>query len=71
VQQVAVEGRWGIVVRHPDGGFRRFEVSADGESWHTADGAEPGRSTRQGDYHAVIVGADRYLIPVGFDVSGH
>ena len=52
-----------LTVRHPDGGFRRFEVMPDGSGVTEADGAEAARVTTVGDAMEVAVGADRYRIP--------
>jgi|SRR5687768_5085603 hypothetical protein len=51
-----------LVVRHPDGGFRRFQVLEDG-GLTTADGAEAARvAPREGGIE-VAVAADRYRLP--------
>lgn len=52
-----------IVVRHPDGAFRRLEVSKDGQSLLAADGADQSQSALKGDRFEVILGPDRYVIP--------
>lgn len=52
-----------LTVRHPDGGFRRFEVLRDGRGLAAADGAERAEvSLREGGIE-VAVGADRYRFP--------
>jgi hypothetical protein len=52
-----------LTVRHPDGGFRRLLVAADG-SVSTADGAEAARVAGGGPGHVeVTVGRDRYRLP--------
>ncbi|MFM5893233.1 MAG: hypothetical protein ACKOQM_02220 [Novosphingobium sp.] len=53
-----------IVVRLPDGAFHRFTVSKDGQSLDAADGADKAQSARKGDRFEVILGQDRYVIPV-------
>ncbi len=53
-----------IVVRLPDGAFHRFAVSKDGQSLDAADGADKAQSARKGDRFEVILGQDRYVIPV-------
>lgn len=50
-----------LVVRHPDGAFRRFTVRPDGLA--TADGAEKAEVAAAGGVLEVHVGADRYRIP--------
>ena len=50
-----------LVIRHPDGGFRRFEI--EGEIVRTADGVEPTSVTVAPDATGVVVGSDRYRLP--------
>ena len=52
-----------IVVRLPDGGFRRLEVSKDGQNLLAADGADQTQSALKGDRYEVIWGQDRFVIP--------
>jgi hypothetical protein len=52
-----------LTVRHPDGGFRRFEVLKDGGGLAAADGAEPAALSMAGDDLEVAVGLDRYRFP--------
>ena len=63
-ERAQVDGVSVIVVRHPDGAFRRLEVSEDGQHLLAADGADASQSARKGDRFEVILGADRYVIPV-------
>ncbi len=67
LERAVVEGAQVLVVRHPDGGFRRLEVSQDGQNLGAADGAEVSRSARKGDRWEVILGEHRYVIPVKAD----
>lgn len=53
-----------LIVRHPDGGFRRFELGVPGKGLVTADGMEVAEIARQDGRVEVRVGADRYLLPV-------
>ena len=53
-----------LTVRHPDGGFRRFEVSTDGTGLAVADGAKPAEIIRRKDAVDVKVDDDFYRIPV-------
>ena len=53
-----------IVVRLPDGAFHRFTIGKDGQSLDAADGADAAQSARKGDRFEVILGQDRYVIPV-------
>ena len=63
VEQARVDGATVLTVRHPDGGFRRFEVMIDGTGVATADGAQAARiALREGGIE-VVVGTDRYRFP--------
>lgn len=61
------EGRAAFVVRHPDGKFRRLVASADGQKLLAADGAEESQSALKSDRWEVILGDDRYVVPVKAD----
>lgn len=63
VDRLKVDGKLTLVVRHPDGAFRRFAVVTDGRGLVAADGAEPAKTVIEGDKLAVSVGADRYVFP--------
>ena len=63
IERSEVDGQAILVVRHPDGGFRRFEVTGDGTGVATADGAQAARiALREGGIE-VTVGTDRYRFP--------
>lgn len=65
VQRVKQEdGAMTLVVRHPDGGFRRFLVLTDGRGLATADGSEETLSDVVDGRLDVSVGQDRYRFPV-------
>jgi hypothetical protein len=63
VDRMQTDGRLSLIVRHPDGAFRRFAVVGDGRGLVVADGAEQAKTAIQDDKLAVTVGADRYLFP--------
>ena len=63
VEQSRVDGETILIVRHPDGGFRRFEVTGDGTGVATADGAQAAAVTLRPDGIEVAVGTDRYRFP--------
>lgn len=63
VDRVNTDGKLTLVVRHPDGAFRRFAVVTDGRGLVVADGAEQAKTAVDGDKLAVSVGSDRYLFP--------
>lgn len=52
-----------LILRHPDGGFRRLEVGAD-NTIVAADGADAARIILNGTIAEVTVGEDRYRIPL-------
>ncbi len=57
------DGSLMLVVRHPDGGFRRFDVLTDGRGLATSDGAEQAAIDLADGKLDVTVGSDRYLFP--------
>ncbi len=61
VERKVVPGGTNLVVRQPEGGFRRFEV--EGDLVRTADGAEPTKVTVHPDATEVAIGDDRYRLP--------
>ncbi len=63
VERREVDGVSILVVRHPDGGFRRFEVMRDGTGLAAADGAERVVVSLRDQGIEVAVGADRYRFP--------
>lgn len=52
-----------MILRHPDGGFRRLEVDAD-NTIVSADGADAAQIVLNGTVAEVTVGEDRYRIPL-------
>jgi hypothetical protein len=58
-----------LIVRHPDGGFRRFDVSGDDRGLAAADGADDVRVSRMNGGLEVSVGGDRYRFPAS--ILGH
>lgn len=63
VERSEQDGRKLLVVRHPDGAFRRFDVLADGRGLAVTDGAEEAQLALNGDLLDVTVGRDRYRFP--------
>ena len=67
VERSREEGGLILVVRHPDGGFRRFEVLTDGRGLASADGADQAQIAVHGTGSEggieVAVGPDRYRFP--------
>jgi hypothetical protein len=53
-----------LVIRKPDGGFRRLRIVSDGRGVVAADGAEPARVTiLANDLIEVEIGGDRFRLP--------
>lgn len=63
VDRAAQDGEKVLVVRHPDGGFRRFLVLKDGHGLAAADGAEVAQVAIADNLLQVTVGEDRYRFP--------
>ena len=63
VERAQDEGTLYLVVRHPDGAFRRFEVLQDGRGLAFADGADQGDIRIAEDSLEVAIGRDRYRFP--------
>ncbi len=60
-----------LIVRHPDGGFRRFNVLTDGRGLEAADGSEKARiEIVEDDKILVSVGSDKYLMSARMKTSG-
>lgn len=64
LERVEIDGKATFVIRHPDGAFHRLEASKDGQNLLAADGADVTQSARKGDRFEVILGQDRYVVPV-------
>lgn len=64
LERTTIDAQPVFVVRHPDGGFRRLQVSPDGQHLEAVDGADAAQSALKGDRYEVILGGDKYVIPV-------
>jgi hypothetical protein len=53
-----------LIVRHPDGGFRRFDVLRNGEGLAVADGATQAIVRYLDGFAELAVGEDAYRIPI-------
>ena len=58
-----------LIVRHPDGAFRRFMVLNDGRGVAVADGATQAVTRFEQGFAELAVDRDRYRFPV--TVKGH
>ena len=63
VDRAEVDGALILIVRHPDGGFRRFEVLKDGHGLAAADGADEAKLSIDGQFLVAEVDGDRYRFP--------
>jgi len=63
-ERLSGEGGTTLIIRHPDGGFRRFNVLTDGRGLEAADGAEPAKiKIVEAGKIQISVGSDRYIMP--------
>lgn len=63
-ERLAGEDGVTMIIRHPDGGFRRFNVLTDGRGLEAADGFDKAKvSIVEDGKIMVVVGTDKYLIP--------
>lgn len=69
VDRSRTDGKLTLVVRHPDGAFRRFAVVTDGRGLVVADGAEEAVTRIEGDKLAIGVGEDRYMFPASIKTA--
>lgn len=63
MERATVDGERHLVVRHPDGSFRRFLALSDGSGVSVVDGADVATQELDGDALVVTVAADRYRFP--------
>jgi hypothetical protein len=63
LERTSQHGEDSLIIRHPDGSFRRFKVLADGHSLATADGADAVEVTPNGKDTEITVADDHYLLP--------
>jgi hypothetical protein len=63
LEQLDQGGKPVVILRHPDGGFRRLLVLESGKRYAAADGADAVASEPNGKDIEVSVGGDTYLIP--------
>ena len=68
LERTTIDAQAVYVVRHPDGAFRRLQASVDGQHLEAADGADASQSALKGDRWEIILGGDKYVIPVKANV---
>jgi hypothetical protein len=64
VERARDDGGLTLTVRHPDGGFRRFDVLSDGSGLKVADGAQIAVARYDAGLADLSVGGDRYRFPI-------
>ena len=64
VEHSASGGKNFILLRHPDGGFRRLEELEAGKRYKTIDGADEAVVEANGSDLELTVGDDHYLFPL-------
>ena len=69
VEDQTADGQLYWIVRHPDGGFRRFQMIDNGTRIATADGADEVEMTRSGTEFIVKAGPDRYRFPAAAEAT--
>ena len=69
VETVAGNAGKYLIVRHPDGGFRRLEETGDGNGLNLADGAGELDRMLDGDILEVAVDGDRYRFPARLNAA--
>ena len=71
LERIESDGRQELVIRHPDGGFRRFALVSDGRGLVTADGAETAQIALADNGRIIVsVGDDRYRLPAKLKSTG-
>ena len=63
VEHAQQDGTPLLIIHHPDGGFRRLEVLADGRGVAAADGADTAKVSMRESGIEVALGNDRYRLP--------
>lgn len=63
VERGEADGAAVLTVRHPDGGFRRFEQLSGGRGLEALDGADPVEQELTDELLEVSVAGDRYRFP--------
>ncbi len=72
LETAMVDGVATWIVRHPDGGFRRFIMREDGGGLAPMDGADQATNKllHNDNRIEVVVGSDRYRLPITYDDAG-
>lgn len=63
-ERLSGEGGVTMIIRHPDGGFRRFNILTDGHGLEAADGFDKAQVSIVEDGKILVsVGPDKYMLP--------
>ena len=63
IERTSQDGKVNLIVRHPDGGFRRLVVLDGGKGYAVADGSDESVIEPNGKEIEVTVADDHYLFP--------
>lgn len=63
VERSDLDGQKILTIRHPDGGFRRFEQLTDGRGLAEMDGADTVSRSLEDGTLLISIGSDRYRFP--------
>ena len=69
IERIAGEGGPELILRHPDGGFRRFTVDRQAGAIVAADGAQVAKAQLDPQTLELAVGEDRYRLPTDLDIA--
>lgn len=71
-EQISANGVIMLVIRHPDGGFRRFDVLTDGRGLSPADGFDETHiRLLEGSMIELTSGDDKYHLPAQIKTSAN
>lgn len=69
VEREEVDGETLLTIRHPDGGFRRFQQLDDGRGLVEADGADQVSRALEDGTLLITIGPDRYRFPASVQAN--
>ncbi len=69
VERARVNGIVTLIVHHPDGASRRFDVLEDGRGLAVADGTQQAITRFEGGFAELAVGTDRYRFPIKLNAA--
>ncbi len=69
VERIRIDDMLQLVVHHPDGGFRRFEVRPNGSGLVPADGADDAQRETGNGMLELTVSGDTYRFPTAIETD--